>query len=189
MLWERGGRFSQRHAETGSSQLAAGEVTAALLGGCAHSKRPGGGARPLLPGPERRENHLDSTEKVFNEPWSSRSQAPPAQSFNKYSAKRSGGLVGRQRVGAVTMHKTPRGALRPYHTRASRTAHGNTSIFLCTREREHTHDLCRHGNTRLHMRRPTLQHWPGPWRLRRPLLALRSGTGGLSPAELGGSRG
>lgn len=33
--------------------------------------------------------------------------------------------------------------------------------------------------------RPTLQHWPEAWRLGRPLLALRSGTDGLSPAELG----
>lgn len=138
MLWERGGRFSQRHAGTGSSQLAAGEVTATLLGGCSHSKRSGRGARPLLPGPEHPETHPDSTEKAFNEPWGSCSQAPPAQSFNKYSAKRSGGLAGRQRAGDVTMHTTTEEPLGHTTRKHPRTPHGDTSIFLFTRESTHT---------------------------------------------------
>lgn len=176
MLWERGGRFSQRHAGTGSFQLAAGEVTATLLGGCAHSKRSGRGARPLLPGPEHRETHPDSTEKAFNEPpWSSCSQAPPARSFNKYSAKRSGGLAGRQRAGAVAMHTTSEEPSGHTTLKRPRTPHRDTSIFLFTR-REHTQDLGKHTNTRLRMRRPILHLCPGTWPLERPLLALRSGT-------------
>lgn len=144
MLWERGGRFSQRHAGTGSSQLAAGEVTATLLGGCAHSKRSGRGARPLLPGPEHRETHPDSTEKAFNEPWSSCSQVPPTQSFNKYSAKRSGGLAGRQRAGDVTMQTTPE-ELSGHTTRKHpRTTRGHEHLPLHRR----AHVRPRH--TRMH---------------------------------------
>ena len=41
VLWEPGGWFSLRHAGTGSSQLARlGDVSAAFLGGCAHSSWP-----------------------------------------------------------------------------------------------------------------------------------------------------
>lgn len=67
VLWEQRGRFSQRHAGTGSSQLAAGEVTATLLGGCAHSKRPGRGARPLLLSTGKHTGTL--LKKAFNERW------------------------------------------------------------------------------------------------------------------------
>lgn len=146
MLWEQGGRFSQRHAGTGSSQLAAGEVTATSLGGCAHSKRSGRGARPLLPGSE----HPDSTEKAFNEPWSSCSQAPPAQSFNKYSAKRSGGLAGRQRAGAVTMHTTTEEPSGHTTRKRPRTPLGDTSIFLFTGERAYTRSRQTHEHTIAH---------------------------------------
>lgn len=146
VLWERGGRFSQRHAGTGSSQLAAGEVTATLLGGCAHSKRPGRGARPLLL--STGETHPDSTEKAFNEPWSSRSQAPPARSFNKYSAKKSGGLAGRQRAGAVTTHTTteaPSG-----HAIHARVPAQHTDTHRHPGEVTHTGPMQTHGYTIAH---------------------------------------
>lgn len=149
MLWEPGGRFSQRHAGTGSSQLAAGEVTATLLGGCAHSKRSGRGARLLLPGPE----HRKLTRTLLKKPLMNLGVPAPRRLQSRVSINTVQrdleaylGDRGQAMLRCIKLLRssqaTPHAGIHAHHTGT------RASSSSPERDRERAHIRCRH--TRIH---------------------------------------